>query len=56
MIHIVWFTPSNVLRVSRLARTRDRSTYAEWTAGYVGCTRELGGVATFSREARRGGV
>ena len=34
---------SNGLRVSRVALMRDRSTYAEWAAGYVGCTRELDG-------------
>ena len=34
---------SNGPRVSRVDRTRDRSTYAEWAAVYVGCTRELDG-------------
>lgn len=29
---------------SRVARTRDLSTYDERTAGYVGCKRELGAV------------
>jgi hypothetical protein len=32
----------NGLRFSRVARTRDRSTYVDWAAGYVGCKRELG--------------
>lgn len=44
---------SNGPRVSRVARTRDRSTYAERAAGYVGCTQELDGVVA---ALRSGGV
>lgn len=44
--------PANGLRVSRVDRTRDRSTYAEWAAVYVGCTRELdGGHRRLRRES-----
>jgi len=35
------FHAPNGLRFSRVARTGDRSTYAEKAAGYVGCKREL---------------